>query len=149
VGNPHAICTPRALSVQSPPRIFGTVTLRLRAWRIGALAVLGGAVIVALLWLVPGAHTPTTTAYVQNDTGAAGTLDNCADTAVTVIPGSREQVNPFQDPARSACVVYGGGSDLGKPIGCLHFPELHGRTAAGAVVRISAMRRGSSSSRCR
>jgi hypothetical protein len=31
-------------------------------------------------------------------------------------------------------------SDLGSPVGCLYIPSSHGRTIAGTVVRVSAMR---------
>lgn len=85
-------------------------------------------------------YTPTTTGYIQNNTVHTVTLDNCSDSSVTVIMGTREQIAPFQD-AKRGCTVFSGTSDLGTPIGCLYMPSSHGQTVAGSVGRVSEMRR--------
>ncbi len=111
-----------------------------KTWKLGAIGlvvVLAGA---AVFLFVLGGYTPTTTAYVQNDTAASVTIDHCADGALTVAPAAREQISPFRDAAQAACTVFQGESDLGTPVGCLDIPTSNGRTIANAVVRVSSMR---------
>ncbi len=96
--------------------------------------------VAAVVLFVLGGYTPTTTAYVQNDSAESVTIDHCADTAVTVAPLARERISPFKDATHAACTVFQGGSDLGTPIGCPYLPSSNGRTIAGAVVRVSTMR---------
>jgi hypothetical protein len=84
-------------------------------------------------------YTPTTTAYVQNNSSQLVTLDDCADTAVTISPGATQQIQPFEDAAHATCTVYRGDSDLGQPIGCLTPLSSRGRTVARATVRVSAV----------
>lgn len=97
------------------------------------------AVVVAALFVL-GGYTPTTTAYIENDTKESVTVDNCADVAVTVASGTRQQISPFADATHSTCTVFQGESDLGTPIGCLYIPSSHGRTIVGAIARVSKMR---------
>lgn len=116
----------------------------LKAFGLVTVVALAAVVLFAL-----GGYTPTTTAYVQNDTAESVTLDNCDDLPVTLAPGASEQLRPFEDATHAACPVFRGGSDLGIPIGCLHVSSSHGRTIAGAFVNVSAMRLTSRDFRCR
>jgi hypothetical protein len=116
---------------------------------VGALGLAVVVAVAAVVLFVLGGYTPTTTAYVQNDTAESITIDQCADTEVTVAPNATEQISPFEDATHAACTVFQGGSDLGTPIGCLFVPSSQGRTIAGAVVRVSTMRRTSGRSGCR
>jgi hypothetical protein len=97
------------------------------------------AVAAAVATFVLYGYTPTTTAYVQNDTSQEVTLDTCADTEVTIAPGATQQIQPFEDAAHAACKVYRGDSDLGQSIGCLAPLSSGGHTIARATVRVSAV----------
>jgi hypothetical protein len=116
-------------------RIVARRPRSLRAWTIALSAAVG----FALLLFSLGGYTPTTTAYVLNDTATTVTLDGCSDTSVTVEPTGREQISPFMDAAHAVCTVFRGGSDLGTPIGCRPIPAVGGRTVSGAVARVSEM----------
>jgi hypothetical protein len=114
-----------------------------------------GAVGIVVLFLVSLAvvtrdtwYTPSTTAYVRNDTPLVVTLDDCADNAVTVMPGAQEEIRPFADASHGACKVFGGGTDQGSWIGCLVLASSHGRTSTGAVARVSTTRRSLHKNRC-
>jgi hypothetical protein len=96
--------------------------------------------VVALVLFVFGGYTPTTTAYVDNDTTHTVTLRNCADIPLTVIPGTKEKIEPFENAGRAACTVFYGEASEGRPNGCLYPVASHGQTVSGAVVRVSAMR---------
>jgi hypothetical protein len=103
-----------------------------------AASVVAVAAAVVAFVLAHG-YTPTTTAYVRNDSSKAVTLDNCTDTAVTVAPRTTQQIQPFEDAAHAACTVYLGNSDLGRPIGCVKPLSSGGRTVTDATVRVSAV----------
>jgi len=108
-----------------------------RRWTL-ALAAIGTVLVVGLgATLYEIAYTPTTTAYVVNDTPQTVTIDGCSDNAVTVAPGAREQVSPFVDGARNECNVFDGDSDLVKQVGCLYFPIASGETVEGSVAYVS------------
>ena len=125
------------------------MSLNPRSGLIKAVGLVLVIAIAAVVLFVLGGYTPTTTAYVQNDTAESVTIDHCADTEVTVAPNATEQISPFEDATHAACTVFQGGSDLGTPIGCLYVPSSKGRIVAGAVVRVSTMHRTSGRSGCR
>jgi hypothetical protein len=108
---------------------------------VGVLGLIVALTAVALILFVFGGYTPTTIAYVQNDTGATVRLDNCAEIPITVAPGVRERLEPFEDASRAACTVFYGDKAEGTPSGCLPLPSSHGHTISQAVVRVSSMRR--------
>jgi hypothetical protein len=118
---------------------------RSRVLAVGILALS----LVSVVFLTRGAwYTPSTTAYVRNDTPSLVTLGGCADNAVTVMPGAQEEIRPFADAAHAACRVFNGDSDQGSLIGCLNLSSSHGHTSRGAVARVSATRPSSPGDRC-
>jgi hypothetical protein len=106
---------------------------------IGSLSVLV-IVIAVVTVLALTAYTPTTTAYIQNDTAHSVTVDNCAEVPITIAPSFRRLVHPYEDAKHAVCTVFQGQSDLGALIGCLYFPSSRGRTIADTVIRVSEIR---------
>jgi hypothetical protein len=114
----------------------------LRGWKLGAVVVAAVAVAAAVVLFALGGYTPTTKAFAVNDTGATVTLDNCSDVPLTLAPGQKDEISPFEDASRSACTVFAGERDEGTPMGCLHVPAKNGQTILGVIVRVSVMNRG-------
>jgi hypothetical protein len=108
-------------------------------WIVAVVIALGAvAVIVGVFW--HGLYTPTTTAYVVNDTNGIVTLEDCADTSVTLAPGKREEISPFQDAKHGYCTVVNGDRDAGARKGCLYMPASNRRTMKDSTVYVSATR---------
>jgi hypothetical protein len=108
-----------------------------------------GLAIAVLIFVLIRSYTPTTTAYVVNDTAETMTVDYCADSTVVVTPGEKQEITPFADPPRTYCNVFRGQGDLSNQVGCIYIPTPHGHVPAGVVVRISAMRPLMGRSGCR
>src|ERR1700730_889562 len=114
--------------------------VRDKAWKLTTVAVAISLAIGALIFVLVRAYTPTTTAYVLNDTANTVTVDYCSDSTVIVPPGTRQQITPFTDSRHAYCNVFRGEGDLSKQAGCIYIPAPNGRVATGTVVRISTMR---------
>lgn len=113
--------------------------VNIRTWKaIGAVAA-AAVVMAAVIVVLVRAYTPTTTAYVINDTANTVTLDYCADINIVLIPGAKREITPFSERSRAYCNVFRGEGDLGRKIGCLAIPLSHNRVKAGTVARVSTM----------
>ena len=106
--------------------------------RLLIVLVVGALAAIAVVW--HPWYTPTTTAFVVNDTNGVVTLDNCGDVSVTISPGKRAEISPFVDAKRAYCEVFNGGGDLGVRQGCLYLPSSKGRVVSGVTAHVTATR---------
>jgi hypothetical protein len=108
-------------------------------WIVAVVIALGAlAEIVGVFW--HDVYTPTTVAYVVNDTHDTVTLQGCADTSVSLAPGKRDEINPFQDAGHGYCTVVNGDRDTGARRGCLYMIMSKGRTIKDSTAYVSATR---------